>query len=262
MKNLGYDAEFFLRGGRGYIPAERVLRGTKGHAAVLGPGVVGHPDNIMAEIASAGPFHHENLMERITHDFDVLRKHVAPVEVQITAGITVTEEFLAAAELAKEIGCDVDFQNGAPRDPITTESIGTSRYAGGHLHFDTSRDIPPDYCASVCDIMLAVPLIAMGERQGGRRGTYGLPGLYRPKEYGLEYRTLSNYWVSLIINNPQGNGRVFCELVGRTASAFLTMDEQILTLPQRYRDYAQEIITAEDSDEAQNLFTFIKQELN
>lgn len=252
--NIGYDVEFFLQGRSGYIPAERIMSGTKGRAGAIAQGVVGHPDNIMAEIASAAPFDHDQFASRIKHDLRKFRQHVAPVAVCVVPGITVTNEFLSSSKLAGEVGCDIDFQDGEPRDAIDTSVLGNSRYAGGHLHFDTDLDIPPDYCASVCDVMLAVTAIARGEKQGGRRGVYGLPGLYRPKPYGLEYRTMSNYWVTLVENDDP----YFAHAVQRTADAFLTLKDDILMLPQRYGDYAKEIIATENQDEAINLMQIVQ----
>jgi hypothetical protein len=35
----------------------------------------------------------------------------------------------------------------------------------------------------------------MDKKGAKRRGLYGKRGAYRPKSYGVEYRTLSNFWV-------------------------------------------------------------------
>jgi len=257
---IGYDVEFFLSNSRGYIPAERVLGGTKGRGMPIGKGVVAHPDNVMAEIASAAPFKAQDIIPRIQHDVDLLRQHVAPVDVSIVPYINVSKQFLDSSELASEVGCDVDFRNGEQRDPITADVLGRSRYAGGHLHFDVNSDIAPDYAAAVCDIMLAVPCIAHGEQQGGRRGTYGLAGLYRPKSYGVEYRTLSNYWVDMLISESTPNiiaPETFANLIINTSKALEEVRDEVLMLPAKYKDYATEIIETENRDEALNFIQLI-----
>jgi len=227
----------------------------------IGKGVVAHPDNVMAEIASAAPFKAENIIGRIQHDVDLLRQHVSPVDVSIVPYINVSKQFLDSSELAGEVGCDVDFRNGEQRDPITADVLGMSRYAGGHLHFDVNSDIAPDYAAAVCDIMLAVPCIAHGEQQGGRRGTYGLSGLYRPKSYGVEYRTLSNYWVNILLQRNEAVSHLYPEqlatLIVNTSKALEEVRDEILMLPAKYKDYATEIIETENRDEARNFMLLI-----
>lgn len=251
---IGYDAETFLRNSRGYIPAERVLAGTKGRGTSIGKGVIAHPDNIMAEISSAAPFDAKNLMQRIKHDVNKLREHVAPVSVSIVPQITVSQEWLDSCENANEIGCDIDYQNGAPRNPIKSDTLGLARYAGGHIHFDVDDCIAPDYAASVCDVMLAVACIAAGEQQGGRRKVYGLPGIYRPKSYGVEYRTLSNFWLEwLHRDNTFGN------LVRITSEAFENVIDEVLILPAKHGDYAREIIMNENQGEAANFMLMLNE---
>lgn len=101
------------------------------------------------------------------------------------------------------VGCDPDFDayrfdgetegyRGMQR-PMPT--IGAGRGVGGHIHigYDKTK-CPEDILAMLLDCCLAFPMIPL-DRQGGRRNYYGRPGLYREKPYGMEYRTLSNFWI-------------------------------------------------------------------
>jgi hypothetical protein len=45
------------------------------------------------------------------------------------------------------------------------------------------------------DLLLAVPSVLL-DNDKQRRKVYGKAGAFRKKEYGLEYRTLSNFWIS------------------------------------------------------------------
>ena len=45
-----------------------------------------------------------------------------------------------------------------------------------------------------CDLFLGVPSVLMDEGEL-RKQLYGKAGAFRPKPYGVEYRTLSNFWV-------------------------------------------------------------------
>jgi hypothetical protein len=44
------------------------------------------------------------------------------------------------------------------------------------------------------DLFLGVPSVLMDDGEE-RKQMYGKAGAYRPKKYGAEYRTLSNFWI-------------------------------------------------------------------
>lgn len=256
---IGHDVEFFLIGDSGLIPAERVLAGTKGRGTAIAKGVLAHPDNVMAEISSAAPFAARNLKQRMMHDLNALRHHVDPVRVSIASSMNITRDTLDNCESAKEIGCSLDYQNGMPRDKLNADDLGDTRHAGGHLHFDVSPSIAPDWAARVCDIMLGCHVIAAGEKQGARRGFYGLPGLYRPKSYGMEYRTLSNYWVRMIVD---GRADEFLRRVTLCSAAFEKIVPEILELPTMFGDMAVDVISSENVGEAANLDMLVSQHID
>lgn len=66
------------------------------------------------------------------------------------------------------------------------------RSAGGHIHVETKEDPFDVVCAM--DLYLGVPSILMDKGED-RRKLYGKMGACRPKPYGVEYRTLSNFWI-------------------------------------------------------------------
>jgi hypothetical protein len=84
---------------------------------------------------------------------------------------------------------------GAAREPFRIEQLGTNRFCGGHLHlgYDKTK-VPVHVMARFMDLFIGLPSIHK-DKQGPRRGYYGKAGLYREKDYGIEYRTLSNYWL-------------------------------------------------------------------
>jgi hypothetical protein len=104
---------------------------------------------------------------------------------------------------SKRFGCLADTcayhdtQNWIERTPFTPEQMGSKRYAGGHIHVGYNKDRMPAWVAArFLDCYLGLPSIGHDNQIAtGRRELYGLPGLYREKPYGIEYRTLSNQWV-------------------------------------------------------------------
>lgn len=107
------------------------------------------------------------------------------------------------------LGCSSDqlaAQRGEARQPILVESLNNQRFTGGHLHFSypiggsrtdrrNANGVPTWAIVDMLDAFaLAFYHYHSINQQGNRFPFYGLPGLYRDKPYGLEYRTPSNAW--------------------------------------------------------------------
>jgi hypothetical protein len=114
--------------------------------------------------------------------------------------ITDFSKEVLANPLANLDGCAVDYcaYNEDPCRPRERQPINSSsmRYLGGHIHvgYDTSI-IPPWAMARFFDLFVYAPIVT-SDKQPNRRPIYGLAGLYRPKPYGMEYRTPSSYWLT------------------------------------------------------------------
>jgi len=254
---IGFDAECFLDLGGKPCCAEAFIGGSKNSPISLGSGVVGHPDNVMAEFSTAKPFDPRNILAVVNRGIELLSAAVYPAKVVIEPSCTFDKKALKKSLLAGEVGCDPDYQHGNMRPPITASNLGNARFAGGHIHFDTDPDLPPYIAASVCDVLLGAPCVAMGEKQGGRRLVYGLDGLYRPKSYGIEYRTLSNFWLNLIRGSSENSAK-FIELVGMTAKILKEADFDTVCRIIALQSYAADIINNENHSEAVSFLTSLK----
>lgn len=101
---------------------------------------------------------------------------------------------------AHTFGCEPDFNawvdcpSGDERSinekPVPSHKF--MRSAGGHIHVETDKD--PKLVARAMDWYLGLPSLILDDGSE-RRKLYGKAGSYRVKPYGLEYRTLSNFWV-------------------------------------------------------------------
>jgi hypothetical protein len=80
------------------------------------------------------------------------------------------------------------------------------RFSGGHIHlgFDSigyqrKMKTPEKMLALIklADYLVGVPAVAIsnGEEEIERRNYYGLAGTYRIQPHGIEYRTLSSFWM-------------------------------------------------------------------
>ena len=90
-------------------------------------------------------------------------------------------------------GCEPDFDawtkdvNKKPNPPHPL-----MRSAGGHIHVETTKDALDVIRAM--DLFLGVPSVLMDDGEM-RKQLYGKAGAFRAKPYGVEYRTLSNFWI-------------------------------------------------------------------
>ena len=100
---------------------------------------------------------------------------------------------------AKEFGCDPDFNAWTgERNPRPRSTDPNLRSCGGHVHIGYDvNGVPfnPQTLIRNMDLFLGVPSVLMDEGEL-RRNLYGKRGAYREKAYGVEYRTLSNFWIS------------------------------------------------------------------
>lgn len=95
--------------------------------------------------------------------------------------------------LAYVFGCEPDFdawtgkvnKKPAPPHPLM-------RSAGGHIHVETTK--PAVDVVRAMDLFLGVPSVLMDKGEM-RKQIYGAAGAHRVKPYGVEYRTLSNFWI-------------------------------------------------------------------
>jgi hypothetical protein len=105
---------------------------------------------------------------------------------------------------ALELGCDPDYNaytfDKNPRPRLPDPNI---RSAGGHVHIGWGRDMPtrdPRHIAA-CAALAAEMDYYMGaaslawDKDALRRSIYGAAGAFRPKPYGMEYRSGSNQWL-------------------------------------------------------------------
>ena len=78
---------------------------------------------------------------------------------------------------------------------VTADLLKDTRVAGGHLHlgYDVTK-CPRHIMSQWMDLFIALPTLH-ADKQNTRREFYGIPGAFREKPYGIEYRTLSNFWI-------------------------------------------------------------------
>ena len=100
---------------------------------------------------------------------------------------------------AQTFGCDPDFNAWTgrknPRPKATDKNL---RSCGGHVHIGylegKYKDLAPRSIIKACDLYMGIPAVFM-DNGTLRKQLYGKAGAYRQKGYGVEYRSLSNFWI-------------------------------------------------------------------
>lgn len=195
----GADPELFVVDGTGSIvPVIGKLGGTKQQPLPVTLGAV-QEDNVLAEF---------NINPASTEDEWV--HNLTTVMAQLDARlldqgcrtlIQSSHDFDAGVLLeygpaAMEAGCEPDF-NAWQQEENPTPQLKTLRTAAGHIHFGLDGDFTMMDIAEAVkrhDLFLGVPSILM-DTDNRRREVYGKAGCFRPKNYGGEYRTISNFWL-------------------------------------------------------------------
>jgi len=131
--------------------------------------------------------------------------------------------FASLPDEAREIGCQPDWNAYTGEQNVRPESKASIRAAGGHIHLGWTKDVDPfdpnhfDDCRAVVkqlDHFLGTYSLCW-DKDSTRRGMYGKAGAFRPKPYGVEYRTLSNAWLKSpeLIRWVYDHTRLACEVL-------------------------------------------------
>lgn len=204
---LGCDPEVFITKRGKPASAYGLIEGTKDnpHKTALGAYQV---DGMAAEF-NTEPVHIANFA-RFDH---VVSEQIKEVRRALPKGYAVRiepvmdfgHEFISKQpDAAKELGCDPDYNAYTlEKNPRPNGDTGF-RSGAGHLHIGWGADIPVDndehmeICAGFVKMLDATVGLFMTaiDHEPRRRQLYGRAGAFRPKPYGVEYRTPSNVWIT------------------------------------------------------------------
>lgn len=193
MFTIGCDPEFFIKQHDKHVSAIGMIGGTKDHPRPLKrKGFAILEDNVSVEFNIAPCHDHESFIESIQYVMTGLKKSLPEYEFSKESAVVFDEDQLKHPQ-ALEFGCEPDYNAWTKSiNPRPKASDANLRSAGGHVHVGTQED--PIEVIRAMDLFLGVPSIRM-DKGALRRKLYGKAGCFRQKEYGCEYRTLSNFWI-------------------------------------------------------------------
>lgn len=199
---LGADPEMFMADALGALKAScGKIGGTKENPQPMGigDGFFIQEDNVAIEFnippASNAKEFVESLRKAITTISDGISNMYGYNIVNLSSASFPDEELKEPA--AQVFGCDPDYNAWTgKKNPRPMAKNPNLRTCGGHVHvgIDNPQSIAPWRAVKACDLYLGVPSVLMDKGEE-RKEMYGCAGAFRPKPYGFEYRTMSNFWV-------------------------------------------------------------------
>ncbi|MCA2570680.1 hypothetical protein [Microcystis sp. M42BS1] len=196
MYTIGCDPEVFLFDGKKVRSAIDKIGGSKTLPKDYGDGIALQEDNVAVEWTIPPVTNVDDFIRYNTLALQKIEEQARKfnLSVKIVASCTLPKEELIDPR-AQEFGCEPDF-NAWLREQNPRPKAGNKllRSAGGHVHIGGIKDVQEKETAvRLMDILAAVPLSYL-DKDTRRMQLYGKAGCFRFKPYGVEYRTLSNYW--------------------------------------------------------------------
>lgn len=202
---IGADPEFFvkkfgkLHSAHGLIPGTKEAPHKVKNGAVQVDGMALEFNIDPAENYSQFESNMSNVMTQIMGMIPGYEVFVEPVA---DFGL---EYIQAQPKEASELGCSPDFNAYTKMANPRPDANTPFRTASGHVHIgwttepvDINNEGHLEACRTLTkalDVYLGIPSLVW-DTDDRRRSLYGAAGAFRPKPYGMEYRVLSNKWIT------------------------------------------------------------------
>lgn len=199
---VGADPEVFLQdAAESLIAVFDKIGGTKQFPKPLpiGEGFLVQEDNVAVEFNIPPARSAEELAQSMDRAMVYLRGFF-----QEKHGLTFSKSSAALFPMeqlnhpmAFEFGCEPDYNAWTRRRNPRPKAVDHRlRSAGGHVHvgYENPNKQRSLNIIKAMDLFMGVPSVLMDEGEA-RKELYGKAGACRIKSYGVEYRSLSNFWI-------------------------------------------------------------------
>jgi len=200
---IGCDPEVFVQQGGKFVSGFGLIEGTKEAPKKINRGAV-QVDGMALEFNIDPASSEDEFVLNVSEVFAALKKMVPEYNVVATPVANFTPEYMAGQPAAAlELGCDPDYNGWSGVANPRPNGDRPFRTASGHIHIGWRKpeEIDGDHtnrafmAARQMDFFLGLPSLFY-DNDVKRRELYGKAGALRIKEYGMEYRTLSNMWLN------------------------------------------------------------------
>lgn len=125
-------------------------------------------------------------------------------KMEITPTVRFSLDFFdSLSDETRELGCDPDYCSYTGDEKLKPNQNALMRTGGGHVHIGWGQGIEQTkdhfkFCQELVKQLDSVLFLSsiFWDDDKTRREMYGKIGSFRTKSYGLEYRPLSNKWLS------------------------------------------------------------------
>lgn len=203
---VGADPEYFIRKKNHWISGHTFPLGTKEKPRQMMMGFA-QCDGIALEINVTPSATRTGFIASVLGAKQGLERFIQGIDpdVRLVAAPSIfygKKRLSQLPEDASKLGCEPDFNayEGEMNPRPNRES--PIRTGAGHIHIGWTQDANTksrthiEICSGLVrqlDYYLGLPSL-LWDHDTRRRTLYGQAGAFRPKPYGLEYRTLSNKW--------------------------------------------------------------------
>ena len=202
---LGADPECFIinKKTRKLVSAHGMLPGTKEEPFKVKYGAI-QVDGMAAEFNIEPAKTKKSFIRNVTVVLNTLREMIGPEhELCFSSIAEFGMDFIKKQPIeAIELGCDPDFDAWTGDvNPVPNAEVDFIT-AAGHIHIgwtegqDTKNPAHLEVCRHLIrNLDYGTSPTMLLDKEHKRRGLYGDIGAFRPKSYGVEYRTPSNFWI-------------------------------------------------------------------
>lgn len=202
---FGADPEGFIFKGAEPVPAYGIIPGTKQSPHPVKQGAV-QVDGMAAEFNINPAKTFEEFNDNVETVISELKSFLpSGYSLRFIPSVVFSEAaFDSTPDDNKELGCSADFNawdNSVNPPPVPENPF--MRCAGGHLHtgWTENQELDAQHISDCNDLIKQMDWFLgfwslSQDADNNRRKLYGKSGACRYKPYGVEYRVLSNFWVS------------------------------------------------------------------
>jgi len=207
--SIGTDPEFFIKDketGK-FLNAETMFPGTKEEPFIMKSGAGLQTDNVCVEFASPVAEDGKDMVNKLKAVFGELMSMLPEgTDIDVSPSANFDKDQLQSDQ-AQLFGCSTSYdawelKANDPADASTTNL----RSCGGHIHIGKNEDDGNDFLydpygkvdvVKMCDTFHGIISVILDNSEASveRRKIYGKAGDHRGTPYGVEYRTLSSFWL-------------------------------------------------------------------
>jgi hypothetical protein len=199
---FGSDPEFMLESNGKIISAIGIVKGTKERRKIVGDYAF-YYDNVLAEGCVPPASSRDEAVDNIGGFLQAFADLVRPCKLLAQASHTYAPDQVRD-EAALVIGCSRESCVYSLEEIQPDESMFLKtnlRSAGGHIHLGSKllkKGYNTLHSVRLLDLFLGIPVLYLDNDPTSkkRKELYGKAGRFRQPTYGVEYRSISNFWLS------------------------------------------------------------------